>query len=586
MNRLLGERLPPPLAAKLVALWGPEGWDRFAADPLGTLYSFPESSFVQVDRFAIRQGVDLTFPKRIEMGIRYVLGQLTWEYGHTFVPEDELLQAAARRLFSHHGETTGPEELYGLCQRALATLVADGLVVYDDGAVYPPELYEAECSLAEHLERLLRRRGSLPLTPEQIGAVLDGSEYVRLGADQLKAVYTSLTHPITILTGGPGTGKTTAIAALCYCARAISPAVRIILAAPTGRAARRLAEVTGEEGMTIHRLLEMVPGKGEFRRDEDHPLQGDMIIVDEASMLDTELAAALLRAVPVGMRVVLVGDVAQLPPIGPGDVLRDLMAAGIPTVRLERIFRQHEASAIVHAASRVLEGKLPEPDPDGGFHWLIPRNSQQAAQFVVAAAVSAMESGLPLTSVQVLSPMRRGLVGVDTLNKALQDELNPGPGHGIRQGAECYRVGDKVMCIRNNYAKGPDGIFNGQVGIVRAVEEDLGRLKVEFDGWLVEYTGEEVAELQLAYCMTVHKSQGSEFDHVVLCLMNDHWPMLRRNLLYTAVTRARKKLTLIATRKALLRAVGQVAVQRRYTRLVERLGGDNDWTAAARTSNL
>lgn len=570
-----GTGLPQPLAARLRSIWGSGGLERFLADPYGAILHMPGLDFVLADAAALRSGADPTDPRRIEAGIQHVLWRAARDMGHVNVSSHDLLRAAASLLFREIQLDEAGDPLW-LCRQGLERLIAAGAVVAEAGLVYLTELYDAECELAEHLERLVRARSRHPVSLDEVAVTLAHTRFAQLGADQLRAVHAGLTEPVSILTGGPGTGKTTAIAALCTCARILAPATEIVLAAPTGRASRRLAELTGHPAMTIHRLLEMVPESSEgleplFRRDEDYPLRGDLLIVDEASMLDLPLAAGLFRAVPPGMRVVLVGDVDQLPPVGPGDVLRDFIAAGLPSIRLEHIFRQRDTSAIVRVARQVAAGQIPEPDPDHGFDWLQCTSAAMAAEMAVEAAAQAVNHGLDITGVQVLSPMRRGQAGVDALNRRLQSRLNDVDGPVVKYGGQEFRSGDKIMCTRNNYAKGPDGIFNGQVGVVREVDPEINALVAEFDGWDITFAGDELADLQPAYCITVHKSQGSEFDTVILCLVNEHWPMLRRNLLYTAVTRAQKQLLLVGDRRALQRAVAQATVQLRNTGLRQRI---------------
>ncbi|HEY8449573.1 MAG TPA: ATP-dependent RecD-like DNA helicase [Bacillota bacterium] len=597
----LGRRsVPASIAGRLYAHWGGEATARFDADPYGALLALPGMSFAQVDAIILAAGGDPGDATRLQLGLEAVLHRAVAEQGHVYLPQAELLQRAVRQLWAGVVGSDGSEAM-GACAEALAALAASGRIVREGGRVYLPELHEAELIAAGHLRRMLGSRAAFT-TLDAEGSSAGGptaDPLARLGpiADELDplqrtAVRMALSHSLTIVTGGPGTGKSTTARALIACVERLDASSRVLLAAPTGRAARRLAELTGRPAATIHRLLEVTadaagaPDRSLFRRDEDHPLDGELLIVDEASMLDLPLAAALFRAVPDGMRVVLIGDVDQLPPIGPGNVLQDLITAGVACVRLERVYRQGEASRILDAAHQVRQGSLPEDiissaveaDPTqagkdwasgGELLWYPCANGQRAAELVVALTAAALASGLSAAEVQVLSPLRRGPAGVTALNRLLQARLNP-DAPGLRRGERDFRVGDKVMCTRNDYGKGADGIFNGQVGFITRVEADIARIWVDFDGEVVEYTDDELADLELAYCMTVHKAQGSEFDTVILCLLDEHRPLLRRNLLYTAITRARHRLLLVASLEALRRAAAHSGGERRYSALADR----------------
>lgn len=565
--------LPPEAAWRLQARWGAGAVEKVRSDPYQALISLPGLPFRTADALAIRAGADPDDPRRLDAALLHAVEQATWDEGHTYLPASAAAARALQRL-SHDppGREADPQELLA---RRLEILADQGELVLDVGdRVYLPALYEAETDLADHLLRLLAAAppaGEPDGHPDPLPNAFPG-----LDDQQAAAVRTALSSPVSVITGGPGTGKTLTIRALLAAAAGLPGGCRPILAAPTGRAARRLAEVTGQPAATLHRLLEATPQEAEgqeawFRRDEDNPLDGDLLVVDEASMLDVLLGAALFRAVPDGMRVVLVGDADQLPPVGPGRVLGDLIAAGVPCVRLERVYRQDEGSGIVAAAHAVREGNLPPAAGDGGFHWEACRTADEAVERVLAHAQALASAGLPPAEWQVLAPVRRAPAGVDVLNRHLQEVLNPG--RGMRLGDQEFRLGDKVMCTRNYYDKGRSGVFNGHLGIVTRLEPEQRLVEVDFDGETVAFSDEELSDLRLAYCATVHKSQGSEFDTVILCLHDSHRPLLRRNLLYTGITRARRRLVLVSTPSALRRAVLNAGEDGRFTALAPRLAG-------------
>ncbi|MBQ4289856.1 MAG: AAA family ATPase, partial [Clostridia bacterium] len=372
-----------------------------------------------------------------------------------------------------------------------------------------------------------------------------------------------------ILTGGPGTGKTTTTRGILRVLSALG--LKILLAAPTGRAAKRMTEATGMEAKTVHRLLECKPPEG-YQRNENHPLSGDVLIVDESSMMDLILFYALLRAMPGSMKLILVGDIDQLPSVGPGNVLRDLIDSGcFPVIRLETVFRQAQESRIIQNAHRINRGQFPDLSnrPDSDFFFLEQEDPDLAAAEIVRLVRDRLP-GFAHTdpfSIQVLTPMQRGSVGAVSLNTALQNALNPGT-DGLHRGAFTFREGDRVMQIRNNYEK---EVFNGDIGTVAALDPNTRSLAVSYDGRVVYYELSELDELVLAYAVTVHKSQGSEYPVVVLPVLMTHFIMLQRNLLYTGITRAKKLLVLVGSKKAIACAVKNRSVTERNTHLKERL---------------
>jgi exodeoxyribonuclease V alpha subunit len=436
-------------------------------------------------------------------------------------------------------------------------------------------MYESEVDLAKEVARLLRGKRARVPQVELAGSGL------KLAAGQQAALQQVETTPLGIITGGPGTGKTTIIRTLV--AAWARSGLRIKLAAPTGRAAKRLAEATGHPASTLHRLLAVVPGE-DFSRRSESDLGVDLLVCDEASMLDLQLALTLLRAVPVGATVVLVGDVDQLPSVGPGRVLNDLIESGrVPTTRLREIFRQAEGSSIVENAHRILAGQVPLPAPRGSelhdFYLIETDDPLQARERVVRLVAERIPArfGLdPLLDVQVLTPMHRGEVGTEELNRALQAALNPAATAGaeasgsiLKSRGRSFALSDKVMQVRNDYER---DVWNGDVGLVAKVDQEEGTLTVRFDDEReVIYDGDELDQLELAYAVSVHKAQGSEYKAVVIPLHISHYPLLRRNLLYTAVTRGKRLVVLVGSQRALRRAVGQTGDLKRYTQLAERV---------------
>lgn len=386
---------------------------------------------------------------------------------------------------------------------------------------------------------------------------------------QVAAINEALRSKVMVLTGGPGTGKSTTVKGIIAALESMK--MKILCAAPTGRAAKRMSEATGKEAKTIHRLLEFNP-KGGFGRNEANPLDGDVLIVDESSMIDILLMNSLLKAVPAEMRLILVGDTDQLPSVGAGNVLRDIIDSGaVPVVRLTRIFRQALTSRIVTNAHKVNRGEFPDVsnDREGDFFFIKDEDPEHAAAEIVNIVKNRIPKayGYGIGDIQVLVPMRKSVVGSISLNAALQDAINP-VGDCLQSGANKYRKDDKVMQIKNNY---DNGVFNGDIGTVESVDTDENTLTVRFDTGLVEYEKNELGELTLSYACTIHKSQGSEYPVVVMPLMMSHYIMLQRNLVYTGITRAKKLCIIIGSKKALAMAVKNMSVSKRNTKLKERL---------------
>ncbi len=529
--------------------------------------------FKTADTIATSQGIPHDSPQRVRAGLQFALSEAS-EEGHCYLPEGELVEQAARLL------EVGPE----LVARCLEELVASEGAVREtfqgpDGevrAVWLVAFHRAEVSLAAGLRRLLDapagRLGSFRRVDWEVALRwLNRWTGATLAPEQAAAVRLALTERVAVLTGGPGCGKSFTVRSVVALARA--KRAKVVLAAPTGRAAKRLSELAGLEAATLHRLLQLRPG-GEAAFDRDHPLDADLVVVDEVSMLDVLLANKLVKAVAPGAHLLLVGDVDQLPSVGPGGVLRDLLGSGaIPSVRLTRIFRQAQHSGVVTNAHRINAGRLPLTRGLDDFFLFAEDDPERVADLVVDIVATRLPRrfGLdPRRDVQVLCPMRRGPAGAGALNQRLQEMLTPAR-DGLaerRAGGRVFRVGDKVTQIRNDYDK---GVFNGAVGVVTALSlEDAELTALMDDGEGIVYGFDELDELTHAYAVSIHRSQGSEYPCVVVPLVTGAWNMLARNLLYTAVTRARQLVVLVGSRRALAKAVRTQGAGR-YTALGDRL---------------
>ncbi|MFD9102767.1 ATP-dependent RecD-like DNA helicase [Streptomyces virginiae] len=550
---------------------------RLAADVWGI-------GFLTADRIAQAVGIPHDSPERVKAGLQYALSQST-DQGHCFLPEEKLIADGVKLL----------QVDTGLVIECLAELAADPEGVVRESvpdpqggpdpltAVYLVPFHRAELSLVGQVRRLLNAEDDRMPSFQDVDwdkalGWLAGRTGAALAPEQRDAVKLALTRRVAVLTGGPGCGKSFTVRSIVELARAKK--AKVVLAAPTGRAAKRLSELTGAEASTVHRLLELKPG-GDAAYDRDRPLDADLVVVDEASMLDLLLANKLVKAVAPGAHLLLVGDVDQLPSVGAGEVLRDLLAEGgpVPAVRLTRIFRQAQQSGVVTNAHRINTGVQPITDGLPDF-FLFPEEDTEAAGVLavdVAARRIPARFGLdPRRDVQVLAPMHRGPAGAGNLNGLLQQAMTPARPNlpEKRFGGRVFRVGDKVTQIRNNYDKGANGVFNGTVGVVIGLDVDEQRLTVrtEEDEEIVYEFG-ELDELAHAYAVTIHRSQGSEYPAVVIPVTTGAWMMLQRNLLYTAVTRAKKLVVLVGSRKALGQAVRTVSAGRRYTAVAPRLSG-------------
>ncbi len=571
------------LAVKIYKKYGDESIDVVQQDPYRLARDIYGIGFLTADKIARNLGIPEDSPQRVAAGVSYVLSELADE-GHVYAPQDELTTESARIL----------KVDAALVAEGIASLEADeqvrretivyptaqdhaGASVREEQAVYLAPFYYGEVGVANRLRALANHptdRLAFYHTArwEQTFDYLDGKSSLMLSPTQKEAVRTALTHRVTVLTGGPGTGKTTTVQTILRLLEARRH--RYVLASPTGRAAKRLSEATDRPAKTIHRLLEYSPLEG-FKRHAENPLEADMVIVDEASMLDLLLTNHLLKAIRPGSYLLLVGDVDQLPSVGAGNVLRDVIDSGLAAVvRLETIFRQAKGSYIIDNAHRINQGLMPRfPKDAADFFLFIQEDPEAAADLIVDVVHNRVprKFGLePLSDVQVLCPMYRGAVGVGNLNQRLQTALNPpGPDKPERRlGGRAFRAGDRVIQLRNNYDL---DVFNGDVGRIAAIDPVKQSLTVDMGDRRVEYDWASADELTHAYAISVHRSQGSEYPAVVMPVMTTHYVMLARNLLYTGVTRAQRLVVLVGTRKAIAIAVRNNKVSQRHSALDVRL---------------
>lgn len=555
---LQGYGVSTAYAAKIYREYGKESIDKVRENPYRLADDIWGIGFKTADGIAAKMGYEKEDPRRCRSGILYTLGQLSDE-GHVYAGEEQLVKTAGQLLEA--GETAIRDTLAGMLQ-------AEDLIL-DKDAIYLPPFYHAECGTSRRLRDLAESTGRSLFDGLFDPSSLTAETGIEYDEVQLAAIRQAVTSKVMVLTGGPGTGKTTTTQGIIAALK--KAGLRVLLAAPTGRAAKRMSEATGMEAKTIHRLLEYNPQDG-YKRNDENPLEGDALIVDECSMIDILLMNNLLKAVPVGMRLVFVGDIDQLPSVGAGNVLRDIIdSQRIPVVRLVRIFRQAQKSRIVMNAHAINQGRFPDISNgrDTDFFFLKEDDPERAAATIVRLVKERLSRAYRERPdrIQVLTPMQRGVVGAANLNLLLQQALNPS-GPSLNRGGYTYRQGDRVMQQRNNYDK---DVFNGDLGYIREVDTEERTLKVDFDGKWVEYDVTELDELTLAYATTIHKAQGSEYPIVVMPVLMTHFVMLQRNLIYTGITRAKKICVLIGAMKALAYAVRNMSVLKRNTSLRERL---------------
>ncbi len=521
--------------------------------------------FKTADAIATKLGIEKTAMIRVRAGISYALSE-TMDKGHCGLPADALVPLAIELL----------EVDRGLVETALDRELAEGTVIADtvDGTrcVFLMGLYRAEQVIATRLRRLVS--GKLPwpsIDPAKALPWIEQKTGLNLAESQKEAIRLALMSKVLVITGGPGVGKTTIVNSILRILAA--KGVGLLLCAPTGRAARRMTETTGFEAKTIHRLLEVDPKTGGFKRDGDNPLECDFLVVDEASMVDVLLAQALVKAVPDHAALLIVGDIDQLPSVGPGQVLADIIASGsVPVIRLTEIFRQAAKSGIIASAHKINQGAIPDlsrPERDTDFYFVEAANPETAIARIIDLVKTRIPRrfGLdPIRDIQVLCPMNRGGVGARALNIELQTAMNPFGERKVERFGWIFAPGDKVMQIANDYDK---EVYNGDIGYIDTVDPDAGELTTIFDGRTVTHGFGELDTLVLAYAATIHKSQGSEYPAVVIPLMTQHYSMLQRNLLYTGVTRGKRLVVLVGQKKAVAIAVRNIAGKQRYSKLRE-----------------
>lgn len=566
---LEGNGVSPAYAVKIYRHYGREAVPVVRENPYRLAEDVFGIGFVTADRIAQNLGIARDSAIRARAGIQYVLNQLSDE-GHVFFPHDKLVDRCEKDL----------EIDRGIILDALASAAADRRVVIEDApalggdgkAVYLIRFHVSEEGIARRMRELLAAPRQLALTDKD--AILARAEAelgLALSDQQRAAVRDSMERKVMVITGGPGTGKTTIIKAIIAAQKKMGRTV--LLAAPTGRAAKRMGEATGHEAKTLHRLLEFSPRDNRFKRDEDNPLDAGAFVIDETSMVDTTLMYYLLKAIPLSSTLILVGDVDQLPSVGAGAVLKDIIDSGVvPVVRLTDIFRQSRQSMIIMNAHRVNNGHMPDISGKGraDFHFVEVATPEEALPRLIGLCKEKIPGRFgyrAVDDIQVLTPMHRGTVGALNLNTELQKELNPSKDELSRAG-RTFKTGDKVMQIRNNYDK---EVYNGDIGRIVKIDREDQEVAVNFDGKVVSYDFSELDELVLAYATSVHKAQGSEYPAVVMPMLTQHYVLLQRNLLYTGITRGKKLVVLVGTKKALQIAVRNNKPQLRYTLLKERL---------------
>ncbi len=563
------------LAARIFKRYGPESVEIVSDNPYRLAMDITGVGFLTADRLAGNLGFAVDSPMRAEAGILFVLNEGA-EEGHVCMPHALLMERCGKTL-GIDGQIL--EEALGrlkddtrIKEETLLPPVSEQFG--DRRAIYLRPMHASETGAAARFAAIQRyRRLQAKVDAQSAIEWVKGRLNFSLAPLQEEAVRQALREKVIIITGGPGTGKTTVVRAILAVYERIG--ARISLGAPTGRAAKRLSETTGHPAATIHRLLEFSPQTGGFQRNEQKPLAADLVVVDETSMMDIVVANHLLKAVPSQAVLVLVGDSDQLPSVGPGNVLGDIIDSGrFPVIRLTEIFRQASQSRIITNAHLIRQGAFPDLRAEGGlkqdFYFIGREDPQGVLDTIVRLCTERIPRrfGLdPVDDVQVLSPMNRGEAGAQNLNLALQDALNPS-GITLEIGGRVFRVKDKVMQIKNNYDK---DVFNGDIGRIRSIDRENSEIRVEFDGRSTTYDFTELEELVHAYAITIHKSQGSEYPAVVFPLMTQHFVMLQRNLLYTAVTRARKLVVIVGSKKALAMAIRNNKIQSRFTLLKERL---------------
>lgn len=560
-------------AVRIFKTYGTDAVQVMSENPYRLAHDIRGIGFRTADLIAEKLGIEKTAMIRVRAGISYALTEAMSD-GHCGLPTSELTALAVKLL----------EVPSDLVATALQLELADATVTADSVAETPciflSGLYHSEKGIAEHLGRLIS--GALPWPRIDVDKALPWIESktgLTLAASQAEAIRLALVSKVMVITGGPGVGKTTIVNSILRILSA--KAVKLLLCAPTGRAAKRMSEATGMEAKTIHRLLEVDPKVFGFKRNEDNPLDCELLVIDETSMVDVSLMQSLLKAVPDRAALLIVGDIDQLPSVGPGQVLADIIASGVvPVVRLTEVFRQATKSRIITNAHRINQGKIPDlgtPESDTDFYFVPAEGPEQAVERIITLVRTRIPRrfGLdPIRDIQVLCPMNRGGAGARSLNIELQTVLNPSGDNKVERFGSTFAPGDKIMQIENDYDK---EVYNGDIGYVEGVDLNEGELTASFDGRIVSYLFGELDMLVLAYAATIHKSQGSEYPAVVIPVLTQHYAMLQRNLLYTGITRGKRLVVLVGQRKAVAIAVKNVSGRRRWSKL-------DEWLANSRAA--
>ena len=570
---LQGHGVSPAYGAKIYKQYGKASITIVRDNPYRLAADIFGIGFLTADRIAEKLGIARDSQIRAEAGILHVLHQLSDE-GHVYYPYEPLVEECVKILAVEREAVVKAVGALALDRKIVIENLNTEDITENNKAVYLAKFHVSETGVAARLYTLMGSPKKLrPIDLEKAVEWVQTELKISLAETQKQGLREAIEKKVMVVTGGPGTGKTTIIDSIIRIYRKLGQ--RVLLAAPTGRAAKRMSEATGSEAKTIHRLLEFSPKEGRFKKDEDSPLEADLIVIDETSMVDTILMHHFLKAVPDGATLILVGDVDQLPSVGAGNVLKDIIASGcVTTVRLTEIFRQAKESLIVVNAHRVNGGQMPllrhHDERPQDFYFFDVEDPEKALEKIVELCKEKIPRKFgfkPVQDIQVLTPMHRGIVGASNLNNELQRHLNPS-GDEFQRGGRTLKIGDKVMQIRNNYDK---EVFNGDIGKIIMIDREEQEITVDYDGREVRYEYPELDEIVLAYAVSVHKSQGSEYPAVVMPVLTQHYMLLQRNLLYTGITRGKKLVVLVGTKKALAIAIRNDKPQKRYTMLKERI---------------
>ncbi|NGX60150.1 MAG: ATP-dependent RecD-like DNA helicase [Chlamydiae bacterium] len=553
---LRGHSVSPSFAQKIFKKYGEESIEKMRENPYRIAQEIHGVGFKSADRIAQNLGIERDAPQRIQSGIQHVLWELSGE-GHVCYPKDALIEECEKILEVSVDKVLA--EIHALQQQSL--------VIEEEGIIWIKPLFLSEVGIARELSRIAHAPCALrEVKTEKALEWVQEKLHIRLAAEQQEGIVRAVSEKMMILTGGPGTGKSTITNAILRICEKLTK--KILLAAPTGRAAKRMIEITHRKAFTIHSILEMDFTRGGFKRNRENPLNCELIIIDEASMIDTHLMYSLLKAIPSHTRVIFVGDIDQLPSVGPGNVLRDVIDSDtLPVVRLTEIFRQAKGSHIITNAHKINQGEFPYLHGNRDFRFFEGETPEDIQQIIIRLLMRELPEFDKLEGIQILCPMKRGIIGTENLNQVIQDLLNPSGQPLMRMGKRFHK-GDKVMQIRNNYQK---EVFNGDVGYIAEIDLVDQVLQVAFYGKNVSYEFGELDELVLAYAVSIHKYQGSECPCVIIPIHTTHFKLLHRNLLYTGITRGKKRVILVGTKKAIAIAVRTEEVQKRHTGLMHKI---------------